>query len=402
MTVRASSAMPSSPFDRLRTLLGDTAPGAEPIDMTIGEPRHAPPAMVAEILAREVEGYRRYPPQRGTPDFRASVLGWLGRRYGLANPSQHHLGVLPLAGSREGLFLIAQHIVAQAKPGAAQPVILIPNPFYQTYAAAALMARAEPVYMSAGAETGFLPDLEALAPEVLERAVAIYLCSPANPQGAVATLDYWTRAIEIARAHNIVVIADECYSEIYRDQPPSGICQAADASGQGFAGVISFNSLSKRSNLPGLRIGFAAGDPGLIDGFFRLRNVAAAMIPLPVQAAGAAVWRDEAHVVENRRLYNLKFDAANEILAGRFGYRQPEGGFFLWLDMSAHGGGKAAALTLWQEGGVKVLPGDFLTHPEAGGDIGANYVRLALVGDLDDTKTGLTRLAAILEKQHEN
>ncbi|MHA1546874.1 MAG: aminotransferase class I/II-fold pyridoxal phosphate-dependent enzyme, partial [Alphaproteobacteria bacterium] len=300
MKARANSALPGSPFERLRELLGSVPPGADPIDMTIGEPRHAPPAMVAQILGREVEGYRRYPPQRGTQDFRASVTAWASQRYGLPNLTENALAVLPLAGSREGLFLIAQQIVARPRP-TPPPVILIPNPFYQTYAAAALMAGAEPVYMSAGRQTGFLPDLEALTPEILERAVAMYLCSPANPQGTVATLDYWARALEIADTHNIVVIADECYSEIYRDQPPPGVLQAAAARSRGFAGVISFNSLSKRSNLPGLRAGFAAGDPELIEGFFHLRNVGAAMVPLPVQAAAAAAWRDESHVAQNRR-----------------------------------------------------------------------------------------------------
>ncbi|MHA1525067.1 MAG: aminotransferase class I/II-fold pyridoxal phosphate-dependent enzyme [Alphaproteobacteria bacterium] len=400
MKARANSALPGSPFERLRELLGSVPPGADPIDMTIGEPRHAPPAMVAQILAREVEGYRRYPPQRGTQDFRASVTAWASQRYGLPNLTENALAVLPLAGSREGLFLIAQQIVARPRP-TPPPVILIPNPFYQTYAAAALMAGAEPVYMSAGRQTGFLPDLEALTPEILERAVAMYLCSPANPQGTVATLDYWARALEIADTHNIVVIADECYSEIYRDQPPPGVLQAAAARSRGFAGVISFNSLSKRSNLPGLRAGFAAGDPELIEGFFHLRNVGAAMVPLPVQAAAAAAWRDESHVAQNRRLYNEKFKSAGAILGARFGYVEPEGGFFLWLDMAAQGGGEAAAMTLWRRGGVKVLPGAYLTHQGGGAGtastIGADYVRLALVGDLAQTKTGLARLVAILD-----
>lgn len=407
MKPRANSALPSSPFDRLRDLLGRIPPGADPIDMTIGEPRHQPPAIVDEVLARESAGYRRYPPQRGTADFRASVAHWLGRRYGLDDISEDDLGILPLAGSREGLFLIAQHIVAEARATDTKtdfdrpPAILIPNPFYQTYAAACLAAGAEPVYMSAGSNTGYLPDLDALSEDLLDRVVAMYLCSPANPQGAVAGCDYWAHAIELARAHDFVVLADECYSEIYRQAPPPGVLQAANAGAGGFTGIVSFNSLSKRSNLPGLRVGFAAGDRHLLDRFFRLRNVGAPTVPLPVQAAAAAIWRDEAHVAENRRLYNQKFDAAGAIIGQRFSHRTPPGGFFLWLDMHQFAGGEAAALKLWREGGVKVLPGAFLTHPSADPAVGADYVRVALVGDLAETKTALTRLVTLLDSDHE-
>jgi len=394
-----------SPFVRLRELLGDHGPGATSIDLSIGEPGHKFPPFVGEVLARAQAGFSKYPPARGTPAFRAAVGAWLERRYDLGTGFDPETSILPLAGSREGLFLIALLAANRARTrGIERPVIAIPNPFYQTYAAAVHAAGGEAIYLPATGDHGYLPDFETLSAPARARLAAVYLCSPANPQGAVASLGYWRRLIAFVRAHRAIVIADECYSEIYRQTPPPGVLEAANGD---FNSVLSFNSLSKRSNLPGLRAGFVAGDPALISAFAAHRNVAAASVPLPVMAVAEAVYGDETHVRENRALYNLKFDAAAQILQDGFAHQTPPGAFFLWLDMGgkvsraldtsgAMTPGEAAALHLWREAGVKVLPGHFLEKaPETGSGPGASYIRIALVGDLEETKTALNRLTKV-------
>ncbi|VAW18684.1 N-succinyl-L,L-diaminopimelate aminotransferase, type 2 [hydrothermal vent metagenome] len=390
-----------SPFARLRELLGDLPPGADPIDLSIGEPRHPFPPLVGEVLSRELAGFGKYPPAKGTAPFRAAVGAWADRRYGLGGGLDPDTSILPLAGSREGLFLVALLAAERARArGVERPAFVLPNPFYQTYAAAIHAAGGEAIFLPAIRQNGYLPDLGAVAAPIRARLAAIYLCSPANPQGAVADLEYWRRLIGFARAHDAIVLADECYSEIYRDIPPPGVLEAADGD---FSSVLSFNSLSKRSNLPGLRLGFVAGDPALIAPFATMRNIAAATVPLPILAVAQAVYGEETHVAETRALYNDKFKAAAEILGHRFGHQTPPGAFFLWLDMSeveGEGGGatrgEAAALHLWREAGVKVVPGSYLSAtPESGADPGADYIRIALVGTLEETETALIRLAKV-------
>ncbi len=302
--------------------------------------------------------------------------------------------ILPLCGSREGLFSAVFPAIWRKKTQK-KPKILIPNPFYQVYGAAAEAAGAEPVFLPAEAEAGFLPDLTALAekPELLRETVAFYLCSPANPQGAVAEAAYVAQAIDLARHYNFMLFLDECYSEIFYDVPPPGGLEVAQAKGEGFSHVVSFQSLSKRSNVPGLRSGFCAGDPDFLADFARFRNVAAPQMPLPIQHVSAVLWSEETHVTENRARYRAKFDLADRILENRFGYRRPQGGFFLWLDMSEMGGGERAAETLWKQCGVKVLPGAYLAAEVAGADNpGQPYVRLALVHDLPETEEALRRI----------
>lgn len=387
-------AQATSPFGRLRDLLHGLNPGARPIDLSIGGPRHAFPSMVGEILAAERAGFGKYPPARGTPSFRKSVGSWLDRRYGLGGRLDPDASILPLAGSREGLFLIAMLAADRARArGVDRPAMLVPNPFYQTYASAVHAAGAEPVYLPASEDTGFLPDLTDVSTGVLDRLAAIYLCSPANPQGSVASLDYWRQLIALARARGALVFADECYSEIYRKTPPPGALEAADGD---YTSVLSFNSLSKRSSLPGLRAGFVAGDADLISDFFIFRNVAAATVPLPVLAVAEALYGDETHVLENRQLYNRKFDCAKDIVGDLFGHQTPDGGFFLWLDTESVGGGEVAAKRLWQDAGVKVLPGSFLTMASRGTvDPGKSYIRVALVADLKDTAEALSRIKGV-------
>ncbi|WP_075214136.1 aminotransferase class I/II-fold pyridoxal phosphate-dependent enzyme [Mongoliimonas terrestris] len=390
----------ASPFQRLAALLDGETPGLSPIDMTIGEPRHKVPDFVGPVLAGALADFGRYPPIRGTNAFRSAVADWLDRRYGLQTPIDRETGVLPLNGSREGLFFAAIEAVKRRGAVGGRTLVLLPNPFYQVYAAAAEAAGAEAVLLPAGPDTGFLPDLAAVEPALLERTAALFFASPANPQGAVASLDGWVGLIGLARRHGFMLFADECYSEIWRGAPPPGVLEAADRMGDGYGAVVSFNSLSKRSNLPGLRCGFAAGDADFLAGWAAFRNVAAPQVPLPVQAVAVAAFADEAHVVENRRLYDLKFAAAEARLGPLFGAVTPPGGFFLWLDVARFGGGEAVAARLWREAGVKSLPGAYLaadTGP-AGGNPGADYLRLAMVEAPDRTDAALARITGVLTR----
>ncbi len=274
--------------------------------------------------------------------------------------------------------------------------MLMPNPFYQAYFAAALSMGCEPVFLAATAATGFLPDLDAVAPEIWDRCAAFYLASPANPQGAVASAAYLEKLINLARRHGFFVFSDECYSEIYNDAPPASALQVAAKLG-GFDKVLAFNSLSKRSNAPGMRSGFIAGDANFLKDYMRYRNVACPQMPLPEQYASAALWADEAHVERSRALYREKFQLASEKLKHLPGFYQPDGGFFLWLDLSNFGGGEAAAKTIWKGCGVKILPGAYLAHPDGSGfNPGADYARLALVDPLNTTREALDRLARAL------
>ena len=401
-TLPAAAALPSAnPFERLAALIEGVEPGRDPLVMTIGEPRHPFPGFVGDVLADNLPGFSRYPNIRGTDMFRASVGAWLDRRYGLGGTFDAARGVLPLNGSREGLTFAALGVrdwleASGRRFGAQRPAVLIPNPFYQTYAAAAHVAGAEFVPLDATRETGFLPDLDALSTELLDRTVAIYYASPSNPEGAVADMATWQKLIRLARRHGFFVVADECYSEIYRETPPPGVLEAACAMGEGYANIVSINSLSKRSNLAGLRCGFAAGDPEFMARWAKFRGLAAPQVAMPLQAVAAAAFDDEAHVVENRRLYNAKFAAAKRTLAPLFSDVVPDAGFFLWLDVSRFGGGIDVARRLWADAGVKVLPGSYLALDGPAGNPGDAYIRLALVDDVTTIETALARVVAVL------
>lgn len=383
------SNLPEYAFPRLRALLDIHQPGGAPVNMTIGEPRHAFPDFVGPAIAESLADFGRYPTNEGTPELLDAISGWVLRRYGV---TLGHERLMVLNGTREGLFNAALALVPETKNGA-RPVVLIPNPFYQVYAVAALSAGAEPVFVPASAETGHLPDYASLPADVLDRVAVAYLCSPANPQGAVAPADYLADLLALAEKHDFQVFSDECYSEIYRTTPPPGVLQVAAAQGADPERALAFHSLSKRSNLPGLRSGFAAGGPESIRLMRQLRSYAGAPLPLPLQHAAARVWADEAHVIENRRLYNDKFDLAAEILGGLQGYQTPEGGFFLWLPVPAEiGTGEAAALKLWRETGVRVLPGGYLGRAVDGLNPGDGYIRVALVTPMNEIASGLTAL----------
>ncbi len=383
-----------SPFVRLRELLGDAEPGKPAISLAVGEPQHPVPAFVGPMLAAHIDEFGRYPMNKGIDAFCRAAADWLGRQFALPRPVDPDTEVLVLNGTREGLFLAA--IAARNWVGgrAGRPAILMPNPFYAAYAAGAVAADCEPVYLSATAATGFLPDLDALPESLLARTVAFYIASPANPQGAVASTAYLGRLAELARRFGFMVFCDECYSEIYSRVAPAGMLETAGAD---FANVIVFQSLSKRSNLPGLRVGFAAGDRKFLARFLDLRNVAAPQVPVPAQRVAVAAYADETHVEANRELYRRKFDLADQVIGNRYGYRRPAGGFFLWLDVSAQGGDEAAALQLWREAGLRVVPGRYLAQPQAdGGNPGEGFIRVALVHDQETTAEALHRLVAAL------
>lgn len=389
-----------SPFSRLRTLLDRIEPGhVQPIDLTLGEPRETMPAFIADKV-REAEAlYAKYPPIRGTDALRQAISDWLGRRYGLVGAAQVDPAreILPLNGSREGLFYAGLPAVGRKRVDG-RPAILIVNPYYQAYIGAALATGAEAVYLNATVATGHLPDLDALAAdhELLARTVAFYLCSPANPQGSVADAAYIERALALARTYGFMLFFDECYSEIYSGEPPSGGLEVAARTPDRFKNIIVFNSLSKRSNLPGLRSGFAAGDASFMDTFFEVRNLIGPQMPGPTQHLSAAVWAEEQHVAVNRQAYRTKFDICDAVLGQRYGYRRPAGGFFLWLDLSQFGDGSDAAVTLWKHCGVKVIPGAFLAQAGRDGtNPGQGYVRVALVQDAATIREALERIVRI-------
>src|SRR5262245_18723612 len=383
-----------SPFVRLRELLGSIEPGKPPISLAVGEPQHAVPAFVGPIMAAHIDEFGRYPMKKGLDAFCEAAAAWLGRRFALPRPIDPASEMLVLNGSREGLFLAAIAAARFVSGRRGRPAMLLPNPVYAAYAAGAVAANCVPVYLPATAATGFLPDLETLSEDLLARTVAFFIASSANPQGAVADLAYLERVVALARRFGFLLFSDECYSEIYTRQAPAGILEAA---GPDFANVVEFQSLSKRSNLPGLRIGFAAGDRKFLARFLELRNVSAPQVPVPAQRVAIAAYGDEAHVEENRSLYAQKFDLADQIIGDRYRYRRPAGGFFLWLDVSAQGGDEAVALRLWREAGLRVVPGRYLARDQAdGSNPGLGYIRVAMVQDQDTTAQALHRLVAVL------
>lgn len=382
--------LPAYAFPRLRALLDHHTPGGDVVHMTIGEPKHQFPQWVTDVIVENAAGFNSYPPNDGSDELRGAMAEWIASRYGVTmDPASQ---IMALNGTREGLYNAAMALCPEVKNGK-KPAILIPNPFYQVYMVASLSVAAEPVFLSATAETGHLPDYENLSEELLERTAIAYICSPANPQGAVADRAYWQRLIALAEKHDFCIFADECYSEIYRDAAPVGALTVAQEMGADPERLVLFNSLSKRSNLPGLRSGMIASGPENIKRIKQLRAYSGAPLPGPLQAAAAKVWADEAHVVENRALYVEKYKIADEVFAGLEGYVSPQAGFFLWLPVPD---GEAAALKLWQETGIRVLPGAYLAQGSGADNPGAGYIRVALVATPEVTRTALTTLRRCL------
>jgi N-succinyldiaminopimelate aminotransferase len=382
-----------SPFVRLTELLAGLAPDKPLINLSVGEPRHPMPSFVAPVLATHIGGFAKYPMLRGTDRFRAAAANWLGRRYKLPRAIDPAKEVLVLNGSREGLFLasIAAKRILGERGG--KPAIIVPNPFYPAYGAGAEVTGCELVALPAYAKNNFIPDYDSISDKLMARTLAIYLCSPANPQGSVLPRTTLEKVIARARKHGAFVFADECYSEIWlSDKVPTG---ALEACGPNFDNVVAFNSLSKRSNLPGIRVGFAAGDDKFISAYSELRNVSAPQVPEPLQEVAIAAYSDEYHVEDTRKLYRQKFDIADKLLGGRFNHKRPEGGFFLWLDVTELGDDETATKTLFKDAGLRVVPGSYLARDGADGkNPGAGYIRVALVDDLKITEEALNRLAS--------
>jgi len=388
------------PFEALRTLLNPVTPRVndEIIAMSVGEPQHQPPALLTETLARHARDWNKYPPMVGTPELRHAIADWLTRRYNLPPASLDiDKNIATLAGTKEGLYLFASVAVPREKAGQT-PIVLCPNPYYLVYNGAATMAGAEAVFLDATRDNAFLPNLDDIPKATLGRCALFYLCSPSNPQGTIADLDYLKKAIQLAREYDFVLAADECYAELYDAVPPPGALEACAALGPGanglFDNVVVFHSLSKRSSAAGLRSGFVAGDPRYVGQFKRLRDFGGCQVPLPIQHAATALWRDEAHVVENRGLYRRKFDLAESMLGGRYGFYRPAGGFFLWLDV---GDGEDAALRLWRDAAIRVLPGGYTAREGSSGvNPGQPYIRVAIVHDEAVLEDAFARMRRVL------
>ncbi|MFZ7092349.1 aminotransferase class I/II-fold pyridoxal phosphate-dependent enzyme [Primorskyibacter sp. 2E233] len=378
------SNLPAYAFPRLRALLDVHEAGGPVRHMSIGEPKHPFPAWITDIITENAADFGRYPPNEGTPELRAAIADWVKRRFDVSlDPDTK---VMSVNGTREALYNAGMALCPETK-GGERPVVLMPNPFYQVYMISAISTGAEPVFVPATAETGHLPNFAALPEEVLKRTALCYVCSPANPQGAVADEAYWHALLDLAERYDFQIMADECYSEIYRDTPPTGLLSVAQRMGADPERAVIFHSLSKRSSLPGLRSGFVAGGPESIKRMKQLRAYSGAPIPLPLQAVSAALWADEAHVVENRALYVRKYELADRIFGNVPGYMPPQAGMFLWLPVED---GEAATLKLWQETGVRVLPGEYLSKDTAQGNPGKGYIRVAIVAPYDEAEAGLT------------
>ncbi|NOD32382.1 aminotransferase class I/II-fold pyridoxal phosphate-dependent enzyme [Ruegeria atlantica] len=380
------SNLPAYAFPRLRALLDHHQPGGDVVHMTIGAPTHDFPAWVTDVIMENAAGFQGYPPNEGSDDLRTAITDWIKRRYGVQMDPDAN--VMALNGTREGLYNAAMALCPEQKNGQ-QPIILCPNPFYQVYMVASLSVGAQPYFVPATAATGHLPDYAGLPADVLNRTAVAYICSPANPQGAVASREYWADLIRLAEQYDFRIFADECYSEIYREEAPTGILTVAQELGADPERITLFNSLSKRSNLAGLRSGLIAGGPKTIKQVKQLRTYAGSPLPLPLQAAAAKVWADEEHVRENRALYQEKYAIADEVFAGVQGYMAPEAGFFLWLPVE---NGEDTALKVWTETGVRVLPGAYLSQGDPGKNPGEGFIRAALVAPKTELQRGLITL----------
>ena len=369
------------PFERLRALLAGAKPPADlkHISMSIGEPRHPAPALVRQAFTEHLEALGTYPATLGIAEFRAAIGAWLERRFDLPKGKVNaDTMVLPVNGTREALFAFAQAVV-DAKDA---PVVVMPNPFYQIYEGAALLAGAEPYFMAS--DETLLPDLEQVPEAIWRRCQLLYLCSPANPTGAVANLAYLRRALELAERYDFVIASDECYSEIYLDEsnPPPGLLRAAlDAGHVNFERCVVFHSLSKRSSVPGLRSGFVAGDPKILKPFLLYRTYHGCAMSVHTQLVSLALWNDDAHVVENRRLYREKFDAVVPILREVLPVTAPTASFYLWPTVADD---ERFTRELFERKNVTLLPGSYLARDTATGNPGRGRVRISLVANVDE------------------
>lgn len=386
------------PFERLRALTRDIVPNPayRPISLGIGEPRHATPALVKEALTGNLAGLAVYPATAGEPKMREACAGWVQRRYGVSlDPATE---VLPVNGSREALFALAQTVIDPTRPGA---TVVCPNPFYQIYEGAALLAGAQTAFANSDPQRNFAPDWNAIPASTWERTQLVYVCSPGNPTGAVMPLHEWARLFELSDRHGFVIASDECYSEIYfRDEPPLGGLEAARKLGRDFTRLVALTSLSKRSNVPGMRSGFVAGDAAILRQFLLYRTYHGSAMSHVVQAASIAAWSDEDHVVANRDLYRAKFAQVTPLLAEVIDVALPDASFYLWADVSkvaAKGDDVAFALGLLAQYNVAVLPGSLLARESGGINPGAGRIRMALVAEVDECLEAARRIVSYVQ-----
>ncbi len=389
------SHLPEYAFPRLRALLDGHNYDGPQFNMTIGEPKHGYPLWIKDVLFENLDGFNRYPANDGIEKLQKSIANWFYKRFGVKLASDKN--ILPLNGTREGLYNVSMALCPERLTGRV-PFVLIPNPFYQVYMISALSVNSEPLFISTDKKNGHFPDYLGLKADILNNTSAAYICSPSNPQGAVATVEYLTALIQLAEKYDFIIFADECYSEIYRHTPPPGVMEISNNLGADPNRVVTFHSLSKRSNLPGLRSGFAASGEKNIKQMKQLRAYSGAPIPEPLQHVSASVWNDEDHVIINREIYKKKYKFADQIFDNFDGYLSPEAGFFLWLDV---GNGEKTALELWQACGVRVLPGRYLAKESKGQSPGDRFVRVAMVSELEETKVGLKKIREFLRKTDE-
>ena len=379
------------PFELLRTLLAGAQPPAHlpHIPLSVGEPKHAPPSLLFQAMTADLHTLGMYPTTQGVPQLREAVAQWLSRRFQLpAGAVDPHTMVLPVNGTREALFAFAQTVVDRAH----EPVVVMPNPFYQIYEGATLLAGAQPYFMASARDNEYLPDLDSVPEEIWQRCQLLFLCSPANPTGSVASIDYLRRALQLAERHDFVVASDECYSEIYLDEqaPPPGLLQAAQAQGHtAFERCMVFHSLSKRSSVPGLRSGFVAGDARLIKAFLLYRTYHGSAMSVHTQLVSTPLWQDEQHVLENRNLYRQKFAAVVPILQSVMPVEAPAASFYLWPRVTD---GERFARELFERQHVTVLPGSYIGRPMPGGNPGRNRVRISLVASVAECVTAAERI----------
>lgn len=384
------------PFERLRELFADSTPpaGLAEIKLHIGEPQHPTPQFIKDALTAHLAGLANYPTTNGSDDLRLSIAAWIARRYGIPAPDIA-TQILPVTGSREALFAIAQAVI---EPKHTKPIVISPNPFYQIYEGAALLAGARPFFINTTPENGFRMDWARVPEEIWQDCQLVYVCSPGNPTGRVMTRDEWQTLFELSDRYNFVIAADECYSEIYFDEtaPPLGGLQAARQLGRDdYKNLIMFSSLSKRSNVPGLRSGFVAGDAAILKKFWLYRTYQGCAMSPPIQAASAAAWRDEAHVEDNRRLYVEKFRQVTPIIAQHLPTEKPDAGFYLWASVAATGlSDTELARELRHQYNVTVLPGSYLARDAAGENPGRNFIRIALVAGVEECLEAARRIDA--------
>lgn len=385
------------PFERLARLKQGVTPPASlaHIPLSIGEPKHAPPEFILKALRENLEGLGAYPNAKGLPELRQAIAGWLSRRYGLktgrVDPERH---VVPVSGTREGLFAFAQAVIDRRESS----LVLMPNPFYQIYEGAAFLSGVEPWFMNTEETNGFLPDLDSVPESVWRRCQLLYLCSPGNPTGAVMDLPYLKRVIELADRYGFIVASDECYAELYNDEksPPAGLLQACEQIGRhDFKRCVVFHSLSKRSSVPGLRSGFAAGDAAVMEKFLLYRTYHGCALPVPAQLASTLAWQDDGHVVQNRALYREKFQAAMDVLAPVMDVTLPAAAFYLWPRTPVDD--ESFAKGLFAQQNVTVLPGSYLSRTTAQGDPGRNRVRISLVAPVAECAEAARRIRAYVE-----